>query len=1603
MKEMKSQLKWLATATCAAAVGSLWATPALDIEFTRVGTSSADEMYWTVARNGGESSAPTLFIASLTATPETPSQKASRLSAKSSESADFFYASYTASGKISNVSSGYPMVNNQFISNNNTTDHYWRIWLPVTLEASDSFNRVLPEIYATTASGGAQNRTARFFSYTVKVYTGEVYENTAAETKSAALLATATGLTHNSEDLNTEMSAFDRTLSGLSGTYTLSIEVHKNDCGGGAYSGIKSVQLYQVSSVERTVSGETNDWSTESAWSDGAVPGTLKTAVLKVADNATLTLDVDATPSTLQVLDGSTSGTPSLTFAGTGSLTTTATTLEVDTDVSAITASLGAVTLASGKTLTVAPSTSYSSLVSGTTSSGADDASKVVVDATTSALSVASTDSRSAVLKSFTGVVEFLGSGSTGATVEFGYANAAQAFKPRFIFNGGTHTMKYGCGDNLFSPGGTDKKPTISVEEDTTLTFVFKDLSGWSGTTAGTTGTPPPSVIRVGKNGRLTFDDNGINTGYFRDRLLLDSGAEVTNDHSGFYFYGGVAGVAQLAMLDNQGTATWNGGFKTDKSASKIEIGTNSTLCLNGVITGSQEITKAGAGTLTLTGVSTDTATLTISAGTVKLQDSGSWAGPIANSGTLEVANATDKTLTNTISGAGTVKKSGEGTLSLTGSVSTPVEVAAGTLDIGTSRPAVTVTGAGTTLKLTATQDEMNAGRISLASISAAVEGVAFIITVPTGEEVEGTLDGSDVTFTPAEAYSRTLSGGTANWNEVGAWSNVTATAPNTGALVQLTLTADTTVVLPAAADFSAPGVVTVEGAYKLTFQLPESGDTPVFTANIVAEDAGTTIAAPYSAIAPAKITGACQVVVLIAENVTINAFNSLTPASSGQFKVKTLADKTLTLSQTGEITPDTKFAGMGGEGNVSAALCLNFTNDFNGREIELFGNITFTSTDAGINAGHGGTQTRMRIRQTAGTVSGGRIRTAAYSEDKGHGCTYIIDGGTCATTMLKHFATDTGYFTIQVNAGGTLSGPLTKGDRTGNTHKIILNGGEFTSTTIQANATVQIESGDYTIGGTGDKALAVLPESTKVTLNGGSLTVATSQTLTGALTGSGALVVGDGATTSSLTLSSLGTVADGVATHAGSIEVKENGVLTLKNTVSTTLTGAVTGAGKLVIGDGASATQVTQAAVGCDISAIEITAGATYTVSTAGMAGSGNVMLPATTTVTVAEGSKLVVDTARWMNANVTGAGEVEVTNTATYVFAADQTNRLAPGKLTVTKALTLQAARDNDTELSVSELCVQAALTSTSSNGIDKPVVKIAEGQVLSGHGSIAAPLVFEAGAIFDTADSEEGYWLTLTEATITWPESGTVKVKSDKTAQLMQFAAEVGLSYFELENTGSLTGLYLHEEALFGGATMLYILKEMDSASLPEEIAGNAAVKDAIQAAIETWAASGFIITEIKAATAQNTSGVAQGSAQAVDCFTNLETTVTVAPDWEGGDFSKGIATVTYDFGVADMTIRDLQLGEDSEEKRYVLLAAQVRNSVESNTADFASGTTLSVLNGETPITSTEVSAAVAGAAETLGVKWLAVPFEVLFPAEAATGTRALKVKVSKVTTN
>ena len=122
----------------------------------------------------------------------------------------------------------------------------------------------------------------------------------------------------------------------------------------------------------------------------------------------------------------------------------------------------------------------------------------------------------------------------------------------------------------------------------------------------------------------------------------------------------------------------------------------------DGALTNATEIVKTGAGTLEFSAANVHTGKTTISEGTVKLTGAGTLgSGAVENNGTLEFAHDSTQTFSNSISGWGSVVKSGAGKLTLSGSNSYSGEttVSGGTLlvpstaSLATSQVTVTTGG----------------------------------------------------------------------------------------------------------------------------------------------------------------------------------------------------------------------------------------------------------------------------------------------------------------------------------------------------------------------------------------------------------------------------------------------------------------------------------------------------------------------------------------------------------------------------------------------------------------------------------------------------------------------------------------------------------------------------------------------------------------------------------------------------------------------------------------------------------------------------------------------------------------------------------------------
>ena len=156
---------------------------------------------------------------------------------------------------------------------------------------------------------------------------------------------------------------------------------------------------------------------------------------------------------------------------------------------------------------------------------------------------------------------------------------------------------------------------------------------------------------------------------------LTKTGAgEVTLSGANTYSGGTTVSAGTL-----RGNTTSLQGNIVDNAALEFSQATNGTY--GGIVSGTGMFTKAGNGTVTLTGASTYTGGTTVSAGTLR-GDTTSLQGNITNNAQLEFDQGADGTYGDVISGVGSLSKLGNGTLTLsdTNTYSGGTAVNAGTL-----------------------------------------------------------------------------------------------------------------------------------------------------------------------------------------------------------------------------------------------------------------------------------------------------------------------------------------------------------------------------------------------------------------------------------------------------------------------------------------------------------------------------------------------------------------------------------------------------------------------------------------------------------------------------------------------------------------------------------------------------------------------------------------------------------------------------------------------------------------------------------------------------------------------------------------------------------
>ncbi len=272
----------------------------------------------------------------------------------------------------------------------------------------------------------------------------------------------------------------------------------------------------------------------------------------------------------------------------------------------------------------------------------------------------------------------FAGSGTVTLRGDFSATGAVEASQA-VAMTGGTNNLNAGLG---LASG-------IDIKSGGTIT-----LGGQANSFIGF-GATAPLIIRTG--GKLTT--SGASGQTFHLGLITLAGGELatgpgtTTTVWGVYNLDRTITITEDSTISAQFSAMYqSGGTGFNVAAGKtLTISGTLNLPSNGGETGLVLNSAAGStGTMVLTGANTYAAATTITRGALRIGGAGSlgsgtYANTVTNNGALEIASSANQTLSNVISGTGSVTKSGAGTAILTAmnTYTGATTVSAGVLQVG--------------------------------------------------------------------------------------------------------------------------------------------------------------------------------------------------------------------------------------------------------------------------------------------------------------------------------------------------------------------------------------------------------------------------------------------------------------------------------------------------------------------------------------------------------------------------------------------------------------------------------------------------------------------------------------------------------------------------------------------------------------------------------------------------------------------------------------------------------------------------------------------------------------------------------------------------------
>ncbi len=626
---------------------------------------------------------------------------------------------------------------------------------------------------------------------------------------------------------------------------------------------------------KRAISSEGGVWNDTTAWG-GALPGAETDVTLIATGDATLTMDTSSTIASLTLNGDDTEGTDTVRIvapeSNAGTLTSTTTAVNVNTDVSAITTSLGTVTIADGKALTMAAGSTILSLTAesgtrtltgGTVASLTNKAGSSLTLSNTIVTAVAS-NAGTIYLQNYA-MDQNPRRRVTRSKVDFS-ANeqyVANAESSELIIYGNNNV------NNLSSV--TDGNEFIRVTNGATLRLAARDFGGWGSFTGD------KLRVYVGGSDTLStlelFPYTSGQPGCFTGNVVLDKKAKVIGDENGgslVQWSAGSATTPNVIVKDNA-TAEWSTWYWRNANT-HISVGEGGVLTFSAVLrargnttsrptTTSTELHKYGAGVLDITAAQNvaDTTTFngatTVHAGTLKLSGVGtlgSSAVTIAEGATLELAGTA--AFENAISGAGTLKKTGTGNVTLTAEdvegFTGSIEATVGEITLPLTQAKAATIGSGVTLNVVLTEQEMAADQ------SVVKEGVTVVFK----DEDGTTLASEGGTYTaPIKTWTIT-SADSVNWS-VATWSPA---APEDGDIACIDVGANNVTVTMDAADTLK--TLVVKGTGTLTFE----GENALTVTDLLDVQGNLTVASTVMILPETAIEAGCKLTYSVPENVTV-------------------------------------------------------------------------------------------------------------------------------------------------------------------------------------------------------------------------------------------------------------------------------------------------------------------------------------------------------------------------------------------------------------------------------------------------------------------------------------------------------------------------------------------------------------------------------------------------------------------------------------------------------------------------------------------------------------------------------------------------------------